>query len=155
MKTTASLRHNLGGVSLGLFHSLFWDYVGVGPRLKTTRNRKYQQWKSMLLTGSTSTPTSLQKLARIQNVTEDNIFVNVWELIITNFKIFRYLLWVYWNSSYSSNSLNRLVRWLVIKGTYTSVVTQAQNGQKKVWAPKNDPKLGNGIFFWVVPMGKL
>ena len=42
-----------------------------------------------------------------------------------------------------------------IKGTYTYEVTQAQNGQKQGWAPKNDPLLRNGIFLGVVWMGKL
>ena len=42
-----------------------------------------------------------------------------------------------------------------IKGTYNSKVGMAQNGQKPGWAPKNDPQLGNRIFFGVFWMGKL
>ena len=34
-----------------------------------------------------------------------------------------------------------------IKGSCTSVVSLAQNGQKQGWAP-NGPYLGNGNFFW-------
>ena len=42
-----------------------------------------------------------------------------------------------------------------IKGSCTSKVGMAKNGQKQGWAPKNDPLLGNGKFLWGGSDGKV